>query len=90
MSTALDKLIFPRYSLSMKQTAMQKAIKRAADRAGGQSALGRLIGVSRAQVWAWIHRDGKCWPHKAIAIEAATGVSRHELRPDVFGPKGGK
>jgi DNA-binding transcriptional regulator YdaS (Cro superfamily) len=29
-------------------------------------------------------------PAWCIPLEAATGVSRHELRPDIFGPSQGK
>ena len=65
------------------------AIKRAVDQAGGQSALARSIGkgVKQQNVWWWVHK-GAAPPEHCLAIEQATGVSRHELRPDVFGAAG--
>jgi DNA-binding transcriptional regulator YdaS (Cro superfamily) len=58
---------------------------------GGQSALARLLSteektVRQGHVWAWIHRERRVPAEHVLAIEAATGVSRHRLRPDVFGP----
>ena len=58
---------------------------------GGQSALARLLSteektVRQGHVWAWIHRERRVPAEHVLAIEAATGVSRHLLRPDVFGP----
>ena len=50
-------------------------------------ALGKQIGVSQQRVWAWLNKlDGKVSPEFCLPIEEATGVSRHDLRPDVFGP----
>lgn len=57
--------------------------------AGGQSALARLIGKSQGHVWHWL-KVGKRVPAEAVlAIEGATGVPRHELRPDVYPAAGG-
>ena len=56
-------------------------------RAGGQSALARAIGAKQQNVWDWLNKGNKQVPGKyAPAIEAATGVSRYELCPDIFGP----
>ena len=60
------------------------AIHRAVEIAGSQTKLARKIGVRQSDVWTWLQgRPVKA--DKVIAIEAATGVSRHELRPDIFG-----
>jgi len=58
---------------------------------GGQSALARLLStkekiVRQGHVWAWINRERRVPAEHVLAIELASGVSRHELRPDVFGP----
>ncbi|MCF7751641.1 helix-turn-helix domain-containing protein [Bacillus subtilis subsp. subtilis] len=50
-----------------------------------QAAVARALGVSPQAVNQWIHEVRPVPPRLAILIEAATGVSRHELRPDVFG-----
>ena len=47
---------------------------------GGQAALARRLGVSRQAVQAW-----KTAPvRRVLQIEKITGVSRHDLRPDVY------
>lgn len=64
------------------------ALARAVEIAGGQSALARLIGepVKQGHVWYWLNTANGIVPAEyCIAIENGTGVSRHELRPDVFG-----
>ncbi|WP_226426564.1 YdaS family helix-turn-helix protein [Xanthomonas sp. MWU16-30325] len=66
-------------------------LERAVVAAGGQSALARILStdaraVKQGHVWAWINRGHSVPAEFVIKIEAATGVSRHDLRPDVFGP----
>lgn len=64
----------------------ESAIKSAVAIAGSQSELARRIGVRQGHVWRWLHGQ-KVYAKYVLAIEAATGVSRHDLRPDIFGPK---
>lgn len=55
-------------------------------RIGSQSAFARLVGKTQASVHGLL-RDGKpLWAESVLAVEAATGVSKHHLRPDVYGP----
>ncbi|WP_372382155.1 YdaS family helix-turn-helix protein [Xanthomonas sp. NCPPB 1068] len=66
-------------------------LERAVAAAGGQSALARTLStaervVRQGHVWAWINRPLPVPAEFCRPIEAATGVSRHDLRPDVFGP----
>jgi hypothetical protein len=60
-----------------------EALKEAIAKAGGQTNLGKLIGVSQGHVSQWLRR-GRVPATRAISIEKATGVSRKDLRPDVF------
>jgi DNA-binding transcriptional regulator YdaS (Cro superfamily) len=53
---------------------------------GGQKALATHLSVSPQAVNQWVKRSRPVPPRLALAIESLTGVSRHELRPDVFGP----
>lgn len=62
----------------------QSAIVEAVRRAGSQSALARLIGTSQATVWKWLNKGLPITPVLVLAIEAATGVSKHDLRPDLY------
>ncbi len=60
------------------------AILEACERAGGQTALARCLGLkSQGSVSNWIARSRVPVDH-VLAIEAETGVSRHELRPDLY------
>lgn len=64
------------------------ALKIAIQRAGGQTALAKLIGVKQQNIWDWLNTGQRqVSPNYVLAIEAATGVSKHDLRPDIFGPK---
>lgn len=61
-----------------------KALHAAVERAGSQSALARLIGTSQATVWKWLKKGQPVTPKLVRKIEAATGVSKHDLRPDLY------
>lgn len=58
-------------------------IQRAAQLAGGQSALARKLGCT-SQAISKMCSTGRVPAERVIPIEAATGVSRHELRPDLY------
>lgn len=58
------------------------ACERAKAKAGGAKFLAAKMGLKRQLVHAW-----KIIPARhALRVEKETGVSRHALRPDVFGP----
>ncbi len=62
-----------------------EALHRAVDKAGGQKPLADLIGTTQSQVWYWLERSKKGVPAEYCGpIESATGVPRHELRPDIY------
>ncbi|WP_282259683.1 YdaS family helix-turn-helix protein [Stenotrophomonas sp. PS02301] len=50
-----------------------------------QAELARVCGQKPQAVTRWLAKGVVPAVH-VLAIEAATGVSRHLLRPDVFGP----
>jgi DNA-binding transcriptional regulator YdaS (Cro superfamily) len=61
------------------------ALAEAIDRAGGsQAALGKLIGVTQQTISNWL--KSKTAAEYVLAIERATGVPRHRLRPDIYPP----
>jgi DNA-binding transcriptional regulator YdaS (Cro superfamily) len=67
--------------MGTKNTPLQRAVTLA----GSQTELARRIGVQQAHVWNWLNRSkGKVPGEHVIPIEKATGVSRHELRPDLY------
>ena len=51
---------------------------------GNQSAFARAIGTSQQLVSYWL-RNNKALPAEfVLPTEAATGISRHDLRPDLY------
>ena len=61
-------------------------LSKAIEAAGGQATLARALGITYQAIDSWKKR-GTPGP-RVLEVEAATGgkVSRHELRPDIFGP----
>lgn len=66
-----------------KSTELE-ALERAVEFAGNQSAFSRLLGVSQPTVWAWLNTAGRIPAEYVLKTEAETGVSRHDLRPDIY------
>lgn len=56
----------------------------AVDKLGGQNATARLIGVSQPSVWRWLRQRRPLPAQHVLTVEAATGVSKHDLRPDLY------
>lgn len=44
------------------------------------------VGVTTAMWSRWENGRRKVPAERVLGIEAATGISRHDLRPDIFGP----
>jgi len=57
------------------------ALAAAINAAGSAAELARRLGISPEAVCQW---KGKVPVNRVIAVEAATGVPREHLRPDVF------
>lgn len=58
-----------------------KTMLAALEAAGGMSAVARYLRISRQAVYQWKEVPAKY----VLAMEAKTGISRHKLRPDIFG-----
>lgn len=74
----------------MPQSQMTTAFESAVHLAGGQSELSRKLKTkgldfSQQRLWHHLRVKGACPAELVMAIEELTGVSRHDLRPDVFG-----
>jgi TorA maturation chaperone TorD len=63
----------------MRDTGLDEAIRAA----GGVGALARKIGISQPSVSNWSRIPAE----RVIAIEAATGIDRSVLRPDLYGER---
>ncbi|WP_299307826.1 YdaS family helix-turn-helix protein [uncultured Croceicoccus sp.] len=53
-------------------------------RAGSQTAFAKLIGKRQSVVNYWLQVSKPLPAEHVLPIEAATGVSRHDLRPDIY------
>jgi DNA-binding transcriptional regulator YdaS (Cro superfamily) len=60
------------------------ALLRSIEVAGSQSALARLLCCSTTSVWKMVNKAGRMSHEYVLKAEAETGVSRHELRPDIY------
>jgi len=59
------------------------ALLHAVAQAGGQTALARKLKVKPQAVHQWL-TAGRVPPLRVLAVEAASGVSRKALRPDLY------
>ncbi len=64
------------FAMSDKATALKRAI----ETAGGQAEFARLIGITAQAVSQW----DEVPPLRVLAVERVSGVSRHDLRPDLY------
>jgi len=56
------------------------ALNRAIENAGGIVALAAAVGVTHQAISQW----RRCPPLRVLDVERATGIPRHELRPDIY------
>lgn len=64
---------------------MKDAVERAIKAAGTASALAKALKISEQAVSQWRRGERPVPANRVLDVERITGVSRHELRPDVFG-----
>lgn len=62
----------------------KKAFYKALKIAGGSKKLAAAIGCKAPQVAYWWRVNGRVKAEFVLAVESATGVSRHELRNDIY------
>jgi DNA-binding transcriptional regulator YdaS (Cro superfamily) len=72
----------------MCKDAMLRAIKSAVEKHGSLARVAERLRVTRQAIEQWNTAKGKFRvpPKHVLALEAMSGVSRHELRPDIYGP----
>lgn len=62
----------------------KEALQKSIDEAGSQEALAKRIGCTQQGIGKMLNKAGRASPRYVLAIEAATGVSRHDLDPDIY------
>ena len=60
---------------------MAQIIQTAIEKAGGIAALARELGIKHTAIYSW----SRVPAGRVLEVERITGISRHELRPDIFG-----
>lgn len=61
-------------------------VDRVIEKLGGLTKTATALGIDNPSVIANWRTRGAIPPNKVLDVEAATGISRHELRADIFGP----
>lgn len=61
-----------------------QALLKCRDKAGSDSQLARDLGVPQSTMWRWINETKKLPAEYVLLAERRFGVSRHELRPDIY------
>ena len=60
------------------------ALKKAVKTVGSQNKLAGLLGVQQPSVWGWLNKGTRLPAEHVLKIEEVSGVSRHDLRPDIY------
>ncbi|RVU03910.1 hypothetical protein EOE18_13705 [Novosphingobium umbonatum] len=68
----------------MKTPTPYEALCQATERLKSQAALARLCNVTQPVAWRWLQSSKRLPAEYVLRVEAATGVSRHHLRPDIY------
>jgi DNA-binding transcriptional regulator YdaS (Cro superfamily) len=59
------------------------SIQKAVQAAGGAKALAKKLEISRQAVEKWIEHE-RIPAERVLELEEFTGISRHDLRPDLY------
>lgn len=70
----------------LDSAAPAEAFAQAVRIAGGQTAAARIVGVTQGAIWQRLKANKPAAERWVLKLEGATQISRHDLRPDVFGP----
>lgn len=84
-SIGLATIFFSEYA-SLMDTAFTpaEAFRESAKIVGSQAALARVCGKQQPAISKRLRAGKPAEPDEVLAIEAATGISRHDLRPDIY------
>ena len=63
------------------KTTPQSSLALAIEKAGGTGALASALGITSQAISQW----NKVPAERCLAVEKLTGVSRFQLRPDIYG-----
>lgn len=66
---------------------LQTSVAIACRAAEGQASLARALGIRQSTVSSWLRRGNELPAKFVIPVERAYGISRHDLRPDLYPPE---
>lgn len=55
-------------------------VQKGAEKVGGLGKLAEALGIAHQSFYSW----NEVPPRRVLAFERATGISRHEIRPDLY------
>ncbi|MGV1867192.1 MULTISPECIES: Cro/CI family transcriptional regulator [unclassified Rhizobium] len=58
-------------------------VEKAVEKVGGVVSLARALGIKHTSLYSWPRVPAE----RVLEFERITGISRHEIRPDVFGER---
>ena len=61
-----------------------EALLQIVDAAGSQTKLAKALGVSSTACWKWVQSSKRLPAEYVLKAERLYGVSRHDLRPDIY------
>jgi DNA-binding transcriptional regulator YdaS (Cro superfamily) len=70
----------------MWQITIMNSIRSLIEKAGGAAKLAKAFGITRQAVEQWRVVP----PERVLKVEELTGVSRYEIRPDIYGEASAK
>ena len=74
---------------SMCKEAMRDALEKAVKKEGSRGRVAKKLGISRQATIFW-EKLGYVPARHVLALEQMSGVSRYNLRPDIYGPPPGE
>jgi DNA-binding transcriptional regulator YdaS (Cro superfamily) len=66
------------------ETQLESPLARAVREAGSQSAFGRIVGRRQSTIFLWLSNDVPLPAELVLLVERETGISKHDLRPDIY------
>lgn len=56
----------------------------AVEAAGGQTAFAAICGCTQGNIWQLLKKESPLPAQYVLKVESALGISRHDLRPDLY------
>jgi DNA-binding transcriptional regulator YdaS (Cro superfamily) len=69
------------------QDQLDSPLALACRKAGGQTALARIVGKDQSTVYERLAKGGEIWPECVLKIEELLEIPRWVLRPDLYPPE---